>query len=376
MAGHGRVVLLAGEPGIGKTRLAEEAVLRADRGGVEVAWGRCSEEGAPSFWPWVQVLRGLLAGVSAERLLAVLGPDAPELAQLLPELTELVGAPPAVLDVEVVRFRLCHAVSGLLHRLAVGRPLLLVLDDLHWADAASLRLLSILGGTVRGARLLVVGTYREPDAQGDGRLARTFAALAREAPVDRMVLGGLSAAEVTRMMAVELGAEPDEELVRLVHRRTDGNPFFRIGAPRRTRPAGWPPSRATPSRWSRRGRTARTRSSVRRLARCAPPGRAWPAATGPAPARRRRTAGGTRRRPGVAGTLRVVDELVATAAHVTEQYGNNRIEADHGRLKARLRPMRGLKQVGSTARLAAMRLCRIFAAATTSSPPTSHRRSV
>jgi DNA-binding SARP family transcriptional activator len=120
-AGRGRVVLVAGEPGIGKTRLAEEVARQAAGGGSGVAWGRCAEEqGAPPFWPWVQVLRGLLGGSPPERLRAALGPFGPELAELLPELTELVPPAPAapVLDVEAVRFRRCQAVIDVLRRLA------------------------------------------------------------------------------------------------------------------------------------------------------------------------------------------------------------------------------------------------------------------
>lgn len=241
-AGHGRIVLVAGEPGIGKTRLAEEGARRAVHGGFGVAWGRCSEEqGAPPFWPWAQVLSGLLAGMPSEQLRAVLGSDGPELVQLVPQLIEVAGEPPGapVLDVEVVRFRLCHAVISLLRRLASSRPLLVVLDDLHWADAASLRLLSILGGLLGDARLLIVGTYREADAEGGGELAHTLATLAREMPVNRIVLGGLSLAEVTQVMAAELDAEPDTELARLVHYRSDGNPFFVVELLRLLRSEGW-----------------------------------------------------------------------------------------------------------------------------------------
>jgi tetratricopeptide (TPR) repeat protein len=227
-AGRGRVVLVTGEPGIGKTRLAEEVARRAAGGGAGVAWGRCAEEpGAPPFWPWVQVLRGLLGGWPHERLRDALGAFGPELAELLPELAEVVAPAPAapVLDVEAVRFRRCRAVIDVLRRQAAGRPLLLVVDDLHWADVASLRLLSLLAGELRGAALLVVATYRDAAADG-GPLADTLATLARQAPVDRMALGGLSPGEVARMMTAALGAEPDERLARVVHDRTAGNPFF------------------------------------------------------------------------------------------------------------------------------------------------------
>ena len=201
VAGHGRAVLLIGEPGIGKTRLAEEAARRALGSGVTVAWGRCSvEPGAPPFWPWIQILRALL--------------DA-EPAQLVPELDGGPAVP--VSDVEAVRFRVCHTVTGLLRRLADERPLLLVVDDLHAADVASLRLLSVLAGALRTAPILLVATCHDDD-----RLSPALATLAREAPVDRMVLAGLGAADVVQL----LGADADVELARLVHRRTDGNPFY------------------------------------------------------------------------------------------------------------------------------------------------------
>ena len=258
-AGRGRLLLVSGEPGIGKTRLAEEVARRAAGGGAGVGWGRCAEEqGAPPFWPWVQLLRGLLAETPPERPEAVLDADGPELTMLLPELTEVVAGPPAapVLDVEAVRFRLCQAVTGLLGRLATSRPLLLVIDDLHWADAASLRLLSILAGALGGARLLVVATYRDTDAEPGGLLADTLAALARQAPAARMVLGGLGSAEV-----------------------------------------GWPPPQPMPRLRRRPGPTARTSYPRPRTAERDTTDHRPPAATGLARARRCCEAGGRRRRP-------------------------------------------------------------------------------
>lgn len=202
-AGSGRVVVVEGEPGVGKTRLAEELARGAE--GVAVAWGRCAEEpGAPPFWPWTQVLRELHA-------------DAP---------AELDGAPsaPPVADVEAVRFRLCRAIAGLLRRRAADQPLLVVIDDAQWADVGSARLLPVLAAEVATAPILVVATCR--DVAGTGALADALAALARLPAVERIGLRGLDRTEVRRLMAERLAAEPDERLVGVVHERSGGNPFF------------------------------------------------------------------------------------------------------------------------------------------------------
>jgi DNA-binding SARP family transcriptional activator/tetratricopeptide (TPR) repeat protein len=202
-AGSGRLVVVAGEPGVGKTRLAEELAELAE--GVAVAWGRCAEEpGAPPFWPWTQVLRGLAADLPAD----------------------LQAPAPPVVDVETVRFRLCRAIAELLRRLAADRPLLVVIDDLQWADVGSARVLPVLAAELTTLPILVVATYRDPDAAGGAGLADAFAALARLPAVDRVTLQGLDRVDVRRLMAARSGAEPDEGLVGVVHDRSDGNPFF------------------------------------------------------------------------------------------------------------------------------------------------------
>ena len=165
--GRGRVVLVAGEPGIGKTRLAEEAAQRAAAAGMSVAWGRCHEgDGAPALWPWAQVVRQLAADLAPGQLSGLLGPLAGRLGQLLPELAETPppARPQPVADLGAARFQLNQAVAGLLRRLAGARPLLVVVDDLHWADVPSLSLLAFLAGELNDARLVVVGTYRDVEA--------------------------------------------------------------------------------------------------------------------------------------------------------------------------------------------------------------------
>jgi DNA-binding SARP family transcriptional activator len=241
-AGRGRVLLLGGEPGIGKTRLAEEAARRAREGGVTVAWGSSDENGgAPAFWPWVQVLRALTRDATAGPPAAALGPHAAELAPILPELAD--SAPRAagpVLDVETSRFRLCQAAIGALVGLSAGRRLLLVLDDLQWADVASQRLLSLLTAALPDAPIVVLATYRDRSVDGGAPLADTLASLARSPVVDRLALTGLGPADVARVMAAHVGTEPDEELAGLVSDRTGGNPFFVIEVLRLLGTHGWP----------------------------------------------------------------------------------------------------------------------------------------
>jgi DNA-binding SARP family transcriptional activator/tetratricopeptide (TPR) repeat protein len=227
--GRGRVVLVAGEPGIGKTRLAEEAARRGAAAGMQVAWGRCHEgDGAPTLWPWTQVVRQLAAELGPGQLAAMLGPSAAWLGQLMPELAEPAGppGPRPVADLGAARFQLNQAVAGLLRRLAEARPLLVVVDDLHWADVPSLSLLAFLAGELNDARLVVVGTYRDVEALPGRPLADTLGALAREPVVERIALGGLDRADVARLIGRTIGGRPAEPLVQAVADRCGGNPFF------------------------------------------------------------------------------------------------------------------------------------------------------
>ncbi|WP_448616643.1 BTAD domain-containing putative transcriptional regulator [Modestobacter sp. URMC 112] len=248
--GRGRIVLVAGEPGIGKTRLAEEAARRARASGVTVAWGRSDQDaGAPPFWPWTQVLRSLLGDGTAGPLRAGAAAHSVELAPVLPELAD--GGPRAsapVVDPEAARFRVCQAATAALRDLASARPLLVVLDDLQWADVASLRLLGHLARTVADTPVVVLVTYRDRTLDGGEPLADTLAELARTAPVDRLELAGLAVADVAQVMASHTGADADDELARLISDRTGGNPFFVLEVIRLLDANGWPgrtPAEAT-----------------------------------------------------------------------------------------------------------------------------------
>jgi DNA-binding CsgD family transcriptional regulator len=229
LAGHGGVVLLGGEAGIGKTRLAEELAAQASAHDVLVLWGRCWEgEGAPAFWPWIQIVRAYVDGSDSAVLRQEMGAGAADIAQLVPALCERLPelpAPPPV-EPEAARFRLFDSLAGFLRAAAVRRPLLLVLDDLHWADASSLALLRFLGRELEGAGLLAVGCYRHTEVDRGHPLLGTIADLTRTQRHRRLLLGGLDQRDVASFVALVAGVQPSAELVAALHRQTDGNPFF------------------------------------------------------------------------------------------------------------------------------------------------------
>ena len=156
IAGSGEMALLVGEPGIGKTRTAEEFSRLARGAGTRVLTGHCYEgDGAPAFWPWIQILRASLRDRDQQLLFEELGPAGSELVQLLPELSEQVAAPilSPLSDAQQARFRLFDAVASYLRRAAETQPLLILLDDLHWADKSSLLLLRFVARELREAKV-------------------------------------------------------------------------------------------------------------------------------------------------------------------------------------------------------------------------------
>ena len=138
LRGRGRLLFVSGEPGIGKSRLADELATRAGERGVQVVWGRCWEAGgAPAYWPWVQSLRALIRHLTPDQLRAQIGSGAVDIAQLLPEVRDVLGDLSSVpeVDPDAARFKLFDSTTTLLKNAADVRPLLLVLDDLQVADA-------------------------------------------------------------------------------------------------------------------------------------------------------------------------------------------------------------------------------------------------
>jgi DNA-binding NarL/FixJ family response regulator len=230
LAGAGGTVALCGEPGIGKSHTAQQVEQHAAAQGVQVYWGRCNEEpGAPPYWPWQQVLQAWLAAHDDDTVRNVLGRAAGAVADLVPELAQrLPGLPPLppATDTLQARFRLFELITGFWQRAAEAAPLLLILDNLHWADASSLRLLEFIAPDLARRRMLVLITYRDMELSRQHPLSGTLGELAAQPGFERVRLGGVDRGHTARMMARAAGAVLPATLVDEVHRRTEGNPLF------------------------------------------------------------------------------------------------------------------------------------------------------
>lgn len=226
-AGRGDLFLLVGEPGIGKTRLADEFCVQAQAAGALVFWGRCWEGGgAPAYWPWVQVMRSYLRQSDPVSLADELGAGAAHIAQIVPELREAIPAtiPATSTEAEDVRFGFFDAMSTFLRRAASRQSLVLVLDDLQAADRPSLLLLQFMVRELRGSKLLVIGSYRDAEARRDPEVGALLGALGRDGK--RMPLRGLSEEHVAEVIRRAGSSSPDASLARAIHQVTEGNPFF------------------------------------------------------------------------------------------------------------------------------------------------------
>jgi tetratricopeptide (TPR) repeat protein len=228
MAGERRVALLAGEPGIGKTRLAVELAGAVRESGGVVLAGRCDEDLGVPYQPFVEALRHYVTGAEERRL----GRYAGELARLLPDLAQLVGSLPEPLrsDPETERYRLFDALAAWLSDVSAEAPVLLVLDDLHWAAKPTLLLLRHVLRFPEPLRLLVVATYRDSDIGRGHPMGDLLAELRRDGGVERLALTGLDGPGVAAFIETAAGHSLDDEeaqeLPRVVWRETEGNPFF------------------------------------------------------------------------------------------------------------------------------------------------------
>src|SRR5215468_4492365 len=228
-AGQGGVVLLAGEPGIGKTRLIAEVAETARAQGALVLWGRCYEgEAARPFGPFAEALGEYARTAAPEVLRADLGLHAAPLTRLLPLLRErLPDLPdPVPLEPAEERVRLLDAVAQSLLAVAARMPTVLVLDDLHWADAGTVALLRHVARFAPRARLLVLGAYRDVEVEAHHPLTEALGTLPRETSYEQFGLGGLGAAGIKELVDTVADREMPMAWVEALTRETSGNPFF------------------------------------------------------------------------------------------------------------------------------------------------------
>ncbi len=222
-----RILLLAGEAGIGKTRLmAELARIAHDRGALVLA-GRSPEESVVPYQPFLEALRHYVLNVPFTQLRASAREYGSELARLVPELRRRAPElrPPPAGEPETERYRLFEAVVGLLAEISASSPVLLVLDDLHWADKPTLMLLRHLARGFDTAHLLIVGAYRVTEATGDG-FGDALSDLRRARAITQVAIGGLSQSETAELIALQTGEAPSPEFSRALHEETEGNPLF------------------------------------------------------------------------------------------------------------------------------------------------------
>jgi DNA-binding CsgD family transcriptional regulator len=233
LAGRRQLVLISGEPGIGKTRCAEALADVAEDQGALVLWGRCHEEaGAPPYWPWVQILRAYVDASSLDEVRLNMGTAAKDIAALVPELLDAsYSAQPttsAIADSSPARFRTFDAIRQFFHQATQQVPITLVMDDLHWADVPSLSLLEFLSQELPRSRLLIVGTYRDTDTSRKTPLQSTLGALSRDSDGQRVHLAGLSRIAIGEVAEQLCDNRLPESAIEMIYQQTDGNPLFAI----------------------------------------------------------------------------------------------------------------------------------------------------
>lgn len=227
--GRGRLFLLGGEPGIGKSRLADELASRARERDHLVLWGRGWEDaGAPPYWPWVQVLRSYVRNTDRDRVVRQMGAGASDIVQMLPELRDLFPdlAPPPAADSDAARFQLFDSATTFVRNAATDRRLLVIVDDLQAADTPSIRYLRFLASQLGEMPLLVLGTYRDVELTPEHPLTGAIAELAREPITRTLALKGLGREALRSFIGASAGTVPDERVVAAVARGTKGNPLY------------------------------------------------------------------------------------------------------------------------------------------------------
>ncbi len=228
-AGRGGLVMLVGEPGIGKTRTFDEFGEWVEASGGRVLRGRCFEgDWAPPYGPFAEAIERNSRDGDPDELRQDLGSGAGAIARLVPALRERLGdiPEPETLKPDEERFRLLEAVAQLLHCASLRAPLVLFLDDLHWADQGTITLLRHVARGATTQRLLVLGAYRDVELDRQHPLADALSAIRREVEYERILLKGLDQEDVRALLSTLAEQDVNAALVHAISDETDGNPFF------------------------------------------------------------------------------------------------------------------------------------------------------
>jgi predicted ATPase len=223
------MVMLAGEPGIGKTRLAQELADHAQARGVLVVWGSCYEgDGAPPYWPWTNAIASFIEPLNSEQLYTIIGSGNTDIAEIVPQIARKRPdlTKPLDLDLEQARFQLFDSVATFLSNASKSSPMLIVLEDLHWADHATLLLLEFVIAASSEAPLMFLGTYRDIELGRGHPLSRTLGELVRGASFQRVHLNSFNPEEVGQFVQSRASLALEESDLALVYNRTGGNPLF------------------------------------------------------------------------------------------------------------------------------------------------------
>jgi DNA-binding winged helix-turn-helix (wHTH) protein/tetratricopeptide (TPR) repeat protein len=230
LKGNGALLAITGEPGVGKTRLAEEFAATATQTGALAVIGRCYDgRGSPPYGPFVEMLRSAAAHLPPERFRAVLGEDASEVARLAPELRSRFGdlAPPiGGLPGQEARGRLFHSLGRVLERLARQQPVLMIWEDIHWADESTLALLAHLAGRLDGLPILALATHRIAEAEGSAPFVAWWKELRRHGLAGQLALGPLDSAASEVLIRSHGGFDVPGPVLAWILNASEGNPFF------------------------------------------------------------------------------------------------------------------------------------------------------
>lgn len=229
VAGHGGVALIAGEAGLGKTRLVEEIAAEAKAAGMFIVRGHCYDmEGSLPYVPFVEAIEYGLTVAARDVFRSAMGEAGSEIARFVPKVRVAFPdlPPPLALPTDQARHYMFESVCDFFERAAAIQPMLIVLEDLHWADESTTQLLESVARRVEGTRLLVIGTYRDVDLHPGHPFMRGIEHLSRLQTVLRITLKRLSSVEVAGMLSSLAGQEPPERLVQLIYSETEGVPLF------------------------------------------------------------------------------------------------------------------------------------------------------